>query len=182
MIKKGRFTINLAANLSYFAFSILIGLWLTPYLIRNLGVAAYGFIPLAGNLVQYMGLFTVALNSMVGRFITIAIEHGRTEEAKRIFNTAFWGNVIIVIFLVILCIPAVIFLNKIFVVPSGMLQQVRILVLGAFGAFFCTLLTSSFSVATFCCNRFGSSNPVSVVHDSSIFESRVSFHIFWQKP
>ena len=91
--KKGRFAVNLGSNLANFALGILVGLWLTPYLIRHLGVAAYGLVPLAVTVTSYMGLFTTALNAAVGRFITLCLDRRDYAEANRIFNTSFWGTV-----------------------------------------------------------------------------------------
>lgn len=42
--------LNLVSNILLFIFNILIWLWLIPYLIKNLGVAGYGLIPLAAQL------------------------------------------------------------------------------------------------------------------------------------
>ena len=76
-----------------------MGLWLTPYLIRHLGVAAYGLVPLAVTVTSYMGLFTTALNAAVGRFITLCLDRHDYAEANRIFNTSFWGTVAVLVIL-----------------------------------------------------------------------------------
>ena len=45
-----QFVVNVGANACYFAVSIVIGLWYTPYVIRHLGVSVYGLIPLASSI------------------------------------------------------------------------------------------------------------------------------------
>lgn len=160
--KKGRFSINLFTNVANFGIRILVAGWLTPYLIRHLGIAAYGLVPLAVTVTSYMGLFTIALNSAVGRFITIASDQGDHAEANRIFNTSFWGSTIV---LMILLGPALwlSFQTRLFFnVPAGYEDQFVGLFLCTIGMFFLTTLSSSFSIATYCLNRFDLSNAVSI--------------------
>jgi membrane protein EpsK len=162
-VPKGRFATNLGANLANYALSILVGLWMTPYLIRHLGVAAYGLVPLATTVTSYMGLFTTALNAAVGRYLTMALDRNDCAEANRIFNTSFWGTAAV---LLILLGPAVWLTSKVrffFNVPPGYDDQFVWLFICTIGMFFFTTLASPFGVATFCRNRFDLSNAVAIV-------------------
>jgi membrane protein EpsK len=160
--KKGRFIINLFANVANFILSILVGLWLTPYLIRHLGVAAFGLVPLAVTVTSYLGLFTTGLNSAVGRFIIMASDRNDHNEANRIFNTSFWGTAAMLLILlgpsVWLSAQASLFFN----VPAGYEDQFVWLFLCTIGVFFLTTLASPFGIATYCHNRFDLSNAVSI--------------------
>ena len=69
---KIRFFINLVASLFQFIISMGIGFILTPYIVQNVSVEAYGFVGLTNNMVGYASLLTIALNSVAGRFITIS--------------------------------------------------------------------------------------------------------------
>lgn len=160
--KKGRFVINLAANLANFGLNILVGLWMTPYLIRHLGVAAFGLVPLAVSVVTYMELFPMALNGALGRFGMIALDRQDHDYANRIFNTSFWGTVAV---LIILLGPAlwVSFQARFFFnVPPGYENQFVGLFLCVVGMFFLTTLGSPFGMATFCRNRFDLANAVKI--------------------
>jgi membrane protein EpsK len=161
--EKGRFAVNLGSNVANFGLSILVGLWITPYLIRHLGVAAYGLVPLAVTVTSYLGLFTTALNAAVGRFITLSLDQRDYAEANRIFSTSFWGTVAVLAALLgpVLWLPsqARYFLN----VPAGYEQQFAWLLFSTIGMFFLTTLASAFGVATFCRNRFDLSNVVAIV-------------------
>ncbi len=66
-------SINIIASIVSFAVTIGINFFLTPYLVKELGSDAYGFIGLANNFVQYGTIITMALNSISGRFISISI-------------------------------------------------------------------------------------------------------------
>ncbi|MCE5199736.1 MAG: oligosaccharide flippase family protein [Armatimonadota bacterium] len=161
---KGRFSTNLLANILNFGCNIGIGLWFTPYMISHLGVAGYGLIPLATTITSYMGLFTIALNGAVGRYLTIAIERKDTEYANAIFNTSLIGNSIVVC---ILLLPAIWLSSKMqffFNVPTGYEHQFSLLFKCTTGMFLLTTLGTAFSLASFCRNRFDLSNAVSIVN------------------
>ena len=60
-LNQGRFLNNLIANAASFGFSLLIGVWYTPYLLHHLGTAAYGIVPLISQLTGYMTILVVTL-------------------------------------------------------------------------------------------------------------------------
>ncbi len=80
-------TINLVASIISFGVNMAINFFLTPYLVKSLGTESYGFIGLANNFVQYATIITSALNSMSGRFISIAYHKGDKDKASRLFSS-----------------------------------------------------------------------------------------------
>src|SRR3954466_14429458 len=86
--KRGRHGVNLCANLGQLGLSLVVGVWYVPFLVRQLGPAAYGLIPLASSLTSYMALITLGLNSAVSRYLTIALEQEDHRKANLIFNTS----------------------------------------------------------------------------------------------
>ena len=74
-----------------FVTHVAIGIWLVPYLLGHLGRSAYGLIPIAGMMTQYVALISYSISSAVNRFLTIALQQHATDEANRIFNTAFFS-------------------------------------------------------------------------------------------
>jgi len=160
---KGSFSINIITNLLNFGISVIIGLWFTPYLIRHLGVAAYGLIPLATTVTSYLVLFTIALNGAVGRYLTIALERKDAEDANKIFNTSLVGSAVIVL---VLLVPALILSTHarwFFTIPPGYEQQFSWLFLCTIGLFLLSTLSSAFSISSFCRNRFDLANAVSII-------------------
>ncbi len=162
-LKYPQLQLNLLANVLNFIFSVLVGFWLVPYLIRNLGISAYGLIPLATTLTAYMAVFTLALNSAVGRFLTMALDRRDAAESNRIFNTSFWGSIVI---LFAMAAPSFWFAwhaDSFLDVPSGLENDFTGLLLAIIGMFYLTTLTSAFNVATFCRNRFDLANIVHIL-------------------
>ena len=157
-----RFTTNLLANVAGFSVSMAIGLFFTPYLIRNLGIAGYGLFPLTMTLMLYMGIVTLGLNSAVGRFLTIAVERGDTETSNRIFNTSLFGSLGLAV-----GVGAPAFLLSSHVewlvrIPPGSEVDARHLFICAVCAFIITTIATPFEVATFCRNRFDLRNAVAL--------------------
>ena len=92
MQKNRQLTINMAANFINFGISLCISFFLSPYIVRTIGVEANGFITLANNFVSYTSLITIALNSMIGRFVTISLTEKKTDDANRYFTSALFAN------------------------------------------------------------------------------------------
>ena len=103
----------------------MVGVWYVPFLVRQLGPAAYGLIPLATSLTAYMALITLGLNSAVGRYLTIALEQEDHPRANRIFNTSFWGSLALTAFLLLPAALAVVYLDRLIRVPPGFATQAR---------------------------------------------------------
>ena len=73
MDSKKQLTKNMIASLLVFAINMGVNFFLSPYIVKNIGTEAYGFVSLANNFVNYATIITLAINSMASRFITIAI-------------------------------------------------------------------------------------------------------------
>jgi membrane protein EpsK len=158
--KKGRLSINLASNVGNLILSTAIGIFYVPFLVRTLGPAVYGLVPLATIITSYMGIVTLGLNSAVGRHITVALEGGDKQKANLIFNTSLWGSVIVTAVLLVISVAGVIFLDQLIAIPAEFERQTRILFGCVAGAFLLNQLKTPFEVSTFCKNRFDLRNLV----------------------
>src|SRR5258708_6839927 len=117
--RSGRFALNLATNIGNFGLTMVVGAWYVPFLVRKLGPAAYGLIPLASSITSYMSLITLGLNSAVGRYLTIALEHEDQKQANLIFNTSFWGSIALTAMLLVPAVLGIVYLDRLIQVPSG---------------------------------------------------------------
>ncbi|HXJ73946.1 MAG TPA: polysaccharide biosynthesis protein, partial [Candidatus Dormibacteraeota bacterium] len=107
------------SNLGQLGLTMVLGAWYVPFLVRQLGPAAYGLIPLAGSITSYMALITLGLNSAVGRYLTIALEQKDDRRASLIFNTSLWGNLALTAVLLGLAAVGMVYLNRLIRVPLG---------------------------------------------------------------
>ena len=146
-------TINLIAQMLMFGINLCINFFLVPYITKVIGVDAYGFVGLANDFVGYAQIITIAINSMASRFITIKIHQGEKEEANKFYSSVVIANIILSIILGIVGIIFVIFMQYFVNIPSDLLLDVKLLFALMFANFIISILTSTFSVATFCTNK-----------------------------
>jgi membrane protein EpsK len=158
-----RFIVNMFSNLGNFGVAIFVGIWFTPYLVKHLGVAVYGMIPLATMVTSYLSLVTLALNSAVGRFIIIASEQGDVPRANRYFNTSLFGSIALAVLLVG---PGLILLQHVdwvFHVPAGYELEARWLFRATLFVFLLATISAPFEVTSYCRNRFDLRNLVATI-------------------
>ncbi|HEX4644491.1 MAG TPA: hypothetical protein VH598_02670 [Verrucomicrobiae bacterium] len=160
--KSGRFAVNLASNVGQLGLSIIVGAWYVPFLVRKLGPAAYGLIPLASTITSYMALITLGLNSAVGRSLTIALEQGDQRRANLIFNTSLWVSLALTAMLAVLAALGVVYVEALVRVPPGFVSQARWLFAAAGAAFLLNEIKTPFDVSSFCRNRFDLRNLVAI--------------------
>jgi membrane protein EpsK len=160
--RSGRFALNLASNIGKLGLTMLVGLWYVPFLVRQLGPAAYGMIPLASMITSYMGVVTFSLDAAVSRYLTLSLERKDYPEANVIFNVAFWGNVAIAAVLAIPAIAAIINVQHLVRIPAGYESATRWLFAGTVAAFLLNQIKSPFFASCFCLNRLDLQNVVTV--------------------
>lgn len=148
-----RLMISLAATIVAFITNICIGFFLTPYIVNHVGSEAYGFVSLANNFTGYAQILTIAINSMAGRFITIAYHQKRYDDLNEYFTSVLYSNIIIGVVLLIPAVLCVQFLERIINISSELITDVKFLFATIFITFFLTLLNSVYSTATFVSNR-----------------------------
>ena len=153
MSDKKKLTVNILATITIFVVNALISFFLSPFIVRTLGVEANGFIQLAANFASYISIVTVAINSMSGRFITIAIARGETEKAASYYTSVLWANIFL---FVVLLIPIIIFilkLDSLINIPAELLTDVKLLFCFAFANLMLSNLLSLWNNTFYALNR-----------------------------
>lgn len=136
-----------------FAVTMGINFLLTPFIVKQLGAGAYGFIGLANNFISYVQILTIALNSMAGRYIAIEYIQGNYLEAKKYYTSVFYANVFLATFIGLLAIFCTLYLELIINIPVELVSDVKWLFTLMMGNFIISLIISVFGVATFIKNR-----------------------------
>nr|WP_319540115.1 oligosaccharide flippase family protein [uncultured Methanospirillum sp.] len=157
-----RLSINVITNIIQFGLNFIIGLWLVPYFVDTLGIAAYGLIPLATSITCYVTLVIDSLNSSISRFLTIDLQRSDIIRANITFNTALFGSLGIITILIPIVIIISLFAPVFFHVgktPSG---EVIILFLLILGSVLIRAWSSNFMVTLFAYNRFDYRNIVTI--------------------
>lgn len=160
---KDRTIFNVICSVLVFVSNLFISFWLSPFIIRNIGVEANGFVSLASNFVSYATLLVTALNSMAARFITFAYAEKDYKKANLYYNSVFWGNLIIVAVLIIPAIYIVARLDSFVDVPTGILNDVKMLFAFVFSIFFIQTAAPNWHCGTYVTNRLDRTYLPSIV-------------------
>lgn len=153
MNNKKELLVNISAQIIGFSVNLGLSFFLTPYIVNNVGGEAYGFIGLANNFVSYAQVITVALNSMASRFITIKIYKNDNDGASRYFTSVVVANIFLAFAMLIPSAFVIIFLERIVIVSKYILWDVKLLWAFIFVNFIISIISSTFSVATFATNK-----------------------------
>ena len=145
-------SINMITQIISFAVNMLIGFFLTPYIVENVQ-SGNGFITLSSNFISYATLITTAINSMAGRFIAISYFRKEQENVLKYYSSVFFANVFLCLIFTIPVILLVVFLPSLIDVPTELVGDVRGLFLLVFSHFFIDLIFSTFVNAGYVLNR-----------------------------
>ena len=144
---------NTAAQTASFGLIILVSFFLTTYIVEKIGTEVYGFVGLANNITGYVVVFTVAINSLANRYITIEYVKKDYDAANKYFSSVTAANLAVV---GIIFIPAVVLLlnlERVINIPPEFVTDVKILWAFVFLMFGFTLAFGRMEVATFAHNR-----------------------------
>lgn len=145
--------INLICSVGVLIANLLVSFFLSPYIIRKIGIEANGFVNLASNFTTYASLVVTALNAMAARFITFAYIEKNYGKANLYYNSVFWGNLIIVAICLVASFLFIPNLQHFIDVPSNLLRDVQILFTLAFLAFFLQTGAPNWDCGTYITNR-----------------------------
>lgn len=144
---------NLGMNILSFITNVVIGLWLVPYLVEHIGIAAYGLIPLAMFFSEYISIIILSLNSSISRFLLIALQKKDYFQANEIFNTSlvimFVFALLQIIFMVIVIFDISFFIN----VPEDLENDALWLFSFTFAGFSLSLFRAVFTTPLYAYNR-----------------------------
>ena len=152
-MNKKRLTVNLIGQLTSFICTMGISFFLTPYIVASLGQAAYGFVGLANSITSYITLFTIAINGMLSRYITVEYSKKDYESASGYFSTALIAQGVLALILIIPMLLLAGNMDLVFDVSPELAPDVKILWAMVFITFLCGLPAAGYGSATYATNR-----------------------------
>ncbi|MBR6650289.1 MAG: hypothetical protein IKL36_02650 [Clostridia bacterium] len=145
--------VNFIAQVISFAINICISFFLTPFIIKNIGIEANGFVTLANNVVEYAQIFTLAINSMASRFITIKLQQKNYEDANKYFSSIAYANIIMSVVFSVGISFVIIFLDKFLNISETSVTDIKILWIFVAINFIISLFVSIYYVPIFAADR-----------------------------
>lgn len=153
---------NTIFNVLGMSWGILIALFLTPYIIRQIGVDRFGIWAIVGVLTGYFGLLDFGISSAFVKYISEFYARKDYEKINQSVNTGFTFYSVLAVIIIglgfLLINPILHFFN----IPAGLYNEARlvflmgIMIFGVFNAF------SSFGAIQGSLQRMDISNKVAI--------------------
>ena len=137
--------INTIASFVTFIVGLGIAFFFTPFLTDTVGEEAYGFVSLGNNVINYITILTVALNSVAGRFITIEYHQGKKKEANEYFSSVLMANIAIIPVILAVAVPVILNAEKLLDIPVELEESVKLLFFFILFNFIITLISTVYS-------------------------------------
>lgn len=162
-MKGKRLLINLISNIISFIIQLGINFIITPIITEKVGNAAYGFIGLANNFVSYATIFTVIINSMASRFITLELNKNRISKANQYFSSVLIMDLIMSTFIAIISVFIIINLQCFLNIPNELILDVKFTFAIAFLNLILSVMNTVFAIACFAKNRLDLSAIINII-------------------
>ena len=156
---------NLLTNILCLLSNVVIGLAYTPYLVRELGVVAYGVLPLALLINQYIIILTDSLQNSVTRFYSIAYRRGDYHQASIYFSS----TIIIALLLPLFVLPIVILLlpwiENVMHIPEELRRSVGLLFVYTCSSLFLSIISNCINITAYSVNRLDLLNYLKIARN-----------------
>lgn len=156
---------NLMTNVMCLVTNVLVGLLYTPYLVRELGVATYGVLPIALVINQYIIILTDSLQNSVTRFYSIEYRQNNFKKASIYFSSA----IAITVLLAIAVVPLICFLlpqiEKFLHIPNNLSHSVGLLIVYTVTSLFIAVCSNCVNITIYSDNRLDLINYLKVIRN-----------------
>lgn len=163
MDKGKQLSINFITQMLSFVINLAISFFLTPYVLKFIGKDVYGFVSLANNLAGYVSVFTIALNGMLSRYVTISVAKKDFNSISRYMTSVVIANVGIMLILLPISIAFIANLGRFINLPVGAEWDVKLLFFLIFFGFCINLPGGCFYSCTYAANRLDKANISSLI-------------------
>jgi len=145
--------LNLSTNFLAFLIQFVISFFVTRTVVTVAGQEANGFLGMANDFIVYLSVISAVLNSVVSRFITIALNNNDIERANRYYNSTLLANLVLAAFFVIVGVLFIPNMDKVLDINPSLVNSVKITFMLTLITYIITVITSIFTVGTYVKNR-----------------------------
>ncbi len=172
---------QMVLNLFFSAFAFAVGpginMVMYPYIIKHVGVEAFGFAALAVSFTGYAQLAMVAIHSMAGRFMTVELHEGDVECANKYFNSVLITNITMAVLMLLAAVACIAYLEHIVRIPEKIIYDVKTLFAFVFAGFIVSILGNVFGIGLFASNRIDMASVRDIF--GSIIRGGILFVLFF---
>src|SRR5215471_17845581 len=105
--------------------SILVGIFLSPFILHRLGDTAYGIWILIFSVTGYYGLFDLGIRSSVIRYVSTYTATGDQEGLAKLINTSLATYTAIGTLAMVVTLVCSLFVDRLFRIPPEFLVTAR---------------------------------------------------------
>lgn len=170
---------NLSVNMFAFFVQFIINFYVTRTIIAKCGMEANGFLNLANDFIMYLSVVSSVLNSVSGRFISLAMNKGDIDKAKKYFSSTLIANFGIVIIFILagsIFIPNI---DKFLKIPVELVQDVKITFMFTLISYAITIVSSVFTVSTYITNKLDINGFRNAIQYLIRFVCILIFFVMW---
>jgi O-antigen/teichoic acid export membrane protein len=120
---------NVSSNGIALGTNVLVGIFLSPFILHRLGDAAFGIWVLIFSITGYYGLFDLGIRSSVVRYVSKATATGDMEYASRIISTSLFSYTCIGAFVLLITVLVSVNIGSAFRIPAEFHATTRWLLL-----------------------------------------------------
>src|ERR1700681_406821 len=120
---------NVGSSWSALAINVIVGIFLSPFILHRLGDAAFGVWVLIFSVTGYYGLFDLGIRSSIVRYVSKYTATGEREKLAQFVNTALFTYTSIGAVSMVLTALLSSYVEHVFKVPPEMHSQARLLLL-----------------------------------------------------
>ncbi len=120
---------NVSSNGIALGTNVLVGIFLSPFILHRLGDAAFGIWVLIFSITGYYGLFDLGIRSSVVRYVSKATATGDMEYASRIISTSLFSYTCIGAFVLLITVLVSVNIDTVFSIPAEFHATTRWLLL-----------------------------------------------------
>ncbi len=136
------------------AVGMVVPFFLTPFVIRHLGVTAYGIWILAVSTVSYLNVLDMGLRSAIVRFVSKAAAQDKPQDARDAVGATLWVRLLISIGIAVLSVVLALAFPHLFKIPADLQRPAQITVLMCALGVAITLISGVFGGVLSATNRF----------------------------
>jgi O-antigen/teichoic acid export membrane protein len=128
-LEKTQILKNVGSSWSALAVNVIVGIFLSPFILHRLGDSAFGIWVLIFSITGYYGLFDLGIRSSVIRYVSKYTATGDREKLTQFVNTALFSYTCIGILSMVLTTVLSSSVERVFKIPPEMHSQARLLLL-----------------------------------------------------
>lgn len=128
-LEKNQILKNVGSSWFALGINILVGIFLSPFILHKLGDAAFGIWVLIFSLTGYYGIFDFGIRSSIIRYVSKYTATHDLEEVTGLINSAMFTYTCVGVLTMLITVVGCVYLNHLFRIPVDFQSTARLLLL-----------------------------------------------------